>query len=124
MKSAKTLPPSNSPHHSSLEVRAARRKLSLGRAGYGKIRTPGSVRAKAEWLSCSTITNGVIHIDLLKVDIKGAEKKLSNGQFLKRARPAAGLSNFITITVARCLQGMWPDGDFAFSNRRGGVVSE
>ncbi|MER8492653.1 hypothetical protein NKH53_31310, partial [Mesorhizobium australicum] len=48
------LPPANSAHHSNLGASTDMTRVTLGKSRVREIRPPGSVRAKAEWLSYST----------------------------------------------------------------------
>src|SRR5262249_29155903 len=52
---AHTLPSTNSPHHSSLDGPCSMTQVLSGKSRVRENCTPGSVRAKAEWLSYSTI---------------------------------------------------------------------
>ena len=49
-----TLPTANSVHHSHLGAGSDMKRVTLGKSRVREIRPPGSVRAKAEWLSYST----------------------------------------------------------------------
>src|SRR5271157_437360 len=51
---ANALSPPNSPYHSSLDGPCSMTHVIPGKSRVREIRTPGSVRAKAEWLSYST----------------------------------------------------------------------
>lgn len=51
-----SLPPARSTHHSHLGAGADMTRVTLGKSRVRESRTPGSVRAKAEWLSYSTTT--------------------------------------------------------------------
>ena len=51
-----TLPPACSTHHSPLGARADMTRVTLGKSRVRESRLPGSVRAKAKWLSYSTTT--------------------------------------------------------------------
>ena len=55
--SADKLPPSNTSDHSSLDGSCSMTQVILGKSRVREICMPGSVRAKAEWLSYSTITH-------------------------------------------------------------------
>jgi hypothetical protein len=51
-----TLPPADSTHHSHMGAGADTTRVTLGKSRVRESRMPGSVRAKAEWLSYSTTT--------------------------------------------------------------------
>jgi hypothetical protein len=51
-----TLPTARSAHHSLLGADSDMTRVTLGKSRVRESRTPGSVRAKAEWLSYSTTT--------------------------------------------------------------------
>nr|WP_287208861.1 reverse transcriptase domain-containing protein [Mesorhizobium sp.] len=53
------LPPANSAHHSNLGASTDMTRVTLGKSRVREIRPPGSVRAKAEWLSYSTTITAI-----------------------------------------------------------------
>ena len=57
---ARALSPTPASDHSPLGGADGMTRVTLGKSRVRESRTPGSVRAKAEWLSYSTATRGVV----------------------------------------------------------------